>query len=56
MEIMIDTLDDGKVIALLEEHLSEIYAVSPPENVHAQNSAELKSDEVTFFSCCLRMN
>jgi len=54
MEIKLDPLDDGKVIALLEEHLSDMYAMSPPESVHALDIAELKSDEVTFFSCWLQ--
>ncbi|GAL13558.1 histone acetyltransferase HPA2 [Vibrio astriarenae] len=35
MEIKVDDLQDGAVIALLEEHLQDMYAVSPPESVHA---------------------
>ena len=35
MEIKMDNLDGGEVIALLEEHLSDMYATSPPESVHA---------------------
>lgn len=35
MDIKIDDLSGGQVIELLEQHLADIYANSPPENVHA---------------------
>ncbi len=50
MEIIIDSLDGGEVIGLLEEHLADMYATSPPESVHALDVNALKSPEVTFFS------
>ncbi|MDW6004090.1 GNAT family N-acetyltransferase [Vibrio mangrovi] len=50
MEIRIDSLDDGAVIHLLEEHLADMYATSPPESVHALDVASLKATSVTFFS------
>jgi putative acetyltransferase len=51
MEIIIDNLQGGEVIALLEEHLADMYATSPPESVHALDIESLKSPEITFFSC-----
>ncbi|CAM3897351.1 putative N-acetyltransferase YsnE [Vibrio aerogenes CECT 7868] len=51
MEIRIDDLQGGEVIALLEEHLADMYATSPPESVHALDVEALKSPEITFFSC-----
>lgn len=51
MEVIIDDLSSGKVIKLLEEHLSDMYANSPPESVHALDVDSLKSPEITFFSC-----
>ncbi|WP_375749647.1 GNAT family N-acetyltransferase [Vibrio sp. HN007] len=53
MEIKIDDLSGGEVLALLEEHLADMYATSPPESVHALDIDELKSPEITFFSAWL---
>jgi putative acetyltransferase len=50
MEIKIDDLSGGEVIELLEEHLADMYATSPPESVHALDLDGLKSPEITFFS------
>ena len=50
MEIKIDDLSGGEVIELLEEHLADMYATSPPESIHALDLAGLKSPEITFFS------
>lgn len=50
MEIKIDDLSGGEVIELLEEHLADMYATSPPESVHALDIKALKSPEITFFS------
>ncbi|RDL44392.1 GNAT family N-acetyltransferase [Marinomonas piezotolerans] len=50
MEIKIDDLSGGEVIKLLEEHLADMYATSPPESVHALDVNELKSPDITFFS------
>lgn len=50
MEIKIDDLSGGEVIQLLEEHLADMYATSPPESVHALDVESLKSSSVTFFS------
>jgi len=51
MEITIDNLESPEVIALLEEHLADMYATSPPESVHALDVEKLKMPEITFFSC-----
>ncbi|KOO12765.1 acetyltransferase [Vibrio xuii] len=50
MEIKIDDLSGGEVIELLEEHLADMYATSPPESVHALDVDALKSPDITFFS------
>ena len=50
MKIKIDDLSGGEVIRLLEEHLADMYATSPPESVHALDLDALRSPEITFFS------
>tara|TARA_Y100000814_G_scaffold25403_1_gene16791 strand:- start:389 stop:844 length:456 start_codon:yes stop_codon:yes gene_type:complete len=50
MKIIIDDLTGGEVLALLEEHLSDMYATSPPESVHALDVEALKASNITFFS------
>lgn len=50
MDIKTDDLKCGGVIQLLEEHLVDMYATSPPENVHALKIDELKDPKITFFS------
>ncbi|WKD26013.1 GNAT family N-acetyltransferase [Pseudoalteromonas sp. KG3] len=50
MKIIIGDLSSGEVIKLLEEHLADMYATSPPENVHALDVNKLKSPDITFFS------
>ena len=50
MEIKIDDLSGGEVVKLLEEHMSDMLATSPPGSVHALDHAALKSPEITFFS------
>ena len=51
MQIKVDDLIDGEVIALLEEHLADMYATSPPESVHALDTSALKDPAITFYSC-----
>lgn len=50
MQIRIDDLEGGEVLLLLEEHLADMYAVSPPESVHALDVVALKDPAITFFS------
>ncbi len=49
MKIEIDTLQDNAVISLLQAHLKDMYATSPPESVHALDIEALKSADVTFW-------
>lgn len=50
MEIHLDDLSGGEVIALLHEHLADMYATSPPESVHALDVDALKASNIRFFS------
>ncbi|MGR5238786.1 GNAT family N-acetyltransferase [Vibrio alfacsensis] len=50
MKIEVDNLERAQVIALLEEHLQDMYATSPPESVHALDLDKLKAPEVTFWT------
>lgn len=38
------------VLALLQEHLQDMRAQSPPESVHALDASRLKGPDVTFWS------
>ncbi|KUI96992.1 acetyltransferase, gnat family [Vibrio sp. MEBiC08052] len=51
MDIIIDDLSSDAVIKLLEEHLADMYATSPPESAHALDVDGLQSPEITLFSC-----
>ncbi|WP_085299784.1 GNAT family N-acetyltransferase [Cognaticolwellia mytili] len=51
MEIKRDDLAGGEVIRLLEEHLTDMYATSPAESVHALDVDALKDPTITFYSC-----
>ena len=50
MDIRIDDLSGSAVIALLNEHLTDMYRTSPVESVHALDVAGLKHPDITFFS------
>jgi putative acetyltransferase len=50
MQIQIDDLSHPDVLALLSEHLSNMFALSPPESVHALDVSKLKLPEVTFWT------
>ncbi|HHG3103134.1 TPA: GNAT family N-acetyltransferase [Vibrio parahaemolyticus] len=50
MRIEIDDLERPQVLALLEEHLQDMYATSPPESVHALNVSKLKLPSITFWT------
>ncbi|MCR9984517.1 GNAT family N-acetyltransferase [Vibrio diabolicus] len=50
MRIEIDNLERPPVIALLEEHLQDMYATSPPESVHALDVSKLKLPSITFWT------
>ena len=50
MHIEVDDLTRPAIHALLHEHLQSMYALSPPESVHALDLDELRRPDVTFWS------
>ena len=50
VQIRLDDLTGGEVIALLNEHLADMYATSPAESVHALDVDALKASNIRFFS------
>ncbi|EGQ9597825.1 GNAT family N-acetyltransferase [Vibrio parahaemolyticus] len=50
MRIEIDDLERPQVLALLEEHLQDMFATSPPESVHALDVSKLKLPSITFWT------
>ena len=50
MKIIIDDVTHPAVLALLEEHLADMYASSPPESVHALDYGELRGPDMTFWT------
>jgi putative acetyltransferase len=50
MNIEIDDLSRPEIHALLDEHLQNMHAVSPPESVHALDLAKLRQPGITFWS------
>ncbi len=50
MEIKIDPLQDGAVLGLLEAHRREMFQSSPPDCVHALDTAALCAPDLTLWS------
>ena len=50
MQIRLDDVTDPRVMALLEEHLSDMRAISPPESKHALDGAALRAPDVSFWT------
>ena len=50
MKIQPDDLTHPAIHALLNEHLQSMYALSPPESVHALDLEKLRKPEMTFWS------
>ncbi|HEX3836065.1 MAG TPA: GNAT family N-acetyltransferase [Steroidobacteraceae bacterium] len=50
MRIELDDLSRPQIHALLNEHLRNMYEVSPPESVHALDLERLRSAGITFWS------
>ena len=50
MHIRIDDLTGPEVHALLEEHLADMHALSPPESVHALDLSGLRRADITFWT------
>ena len=50
MDIRHDDLTGPEIHALLEEHLADMHAISPPESVHALDLDKLRRPEITFWT------
>ena len=50
MKITTDDLSDPKIALFLEEHITDMKSVSPPESKHALDLDGLRAPEVTFWS------
>ena len=50
MRIEVDDLSRPEIHALLEEHLANMYELSPPEQVFALDLKKLRADDITFWS------
>ena len=50
MKIEIDDLSRPAIHALLNEHLRNMYELSPPESVHALDLEKLRRPDITFWS------
>jgi len=50
MKIKIDNLENPAIDALLNEHLENMYQLSPPESVHALSIEKLRIPEITFWT------
>ena len=50
MEIRVDDLTGVEIVALLQEHLRCMAAVSPPESRHALNLDGLRQPGITFWT------
>ena len=50
MLIEVDDLSRPAVHALLNEHLQNMYELSPPESVHALDLGKLRSPDITFWT------
>lgn len=50
MKIILDDLTHPAIKLLLEEHLADMRATSPPESVHALDLDALKTPDVRFFT------
>ena len=50
MRIEVDDLTRPEVVALLEEHLANMYELSPPEQVFALDLNKLRAPDITFWT------
>src|SRR5580693_4517356 len=50
MRIELDDLSRPQIHALLNEHLRNMYAISPPESVHALDLGRLRSPDISFWT------
>ena len=49
-DIRVDDLRGPEIAALLDEHLAQMRATSPPESVHALDLDRLRLPEITFWT------
>src|SRR3569833_2366366 len=50
MRIDVDDLSRPEIHALLEEHLQNMRAITPPESVHALDLDRLRTPDITFWT------
>lgn len=50
MHIQLDDITHPQVLALLQEHLDDMHAWSPPESVHALDVRKLRAPNISFFT------
>jgi putative acetyltransferase len=50
LRIELDDLSRPDVLALLEEHLRNMYAITPPEHVFAFDASQPRAPDVTFWT------
>jgi putative acetyltransferase len=50
MKIIIDDLTSPKVVDLLQEHITDMQSVSPPESKHALDLQSLRQPDITFWT------
>jgi putative acetyltransferase len=50
MKIKVDDLTGKEIAELLEQHISEMKAISPPESKHALDLEGLRRPEITFWT------
>lgn len=50
MRIQLDDLTGPEIAALLQEHLNDMNAVSPPESKHALDLTALKASDISFWT------
>ncbi|MCC2603856.1 GNAT family N-acetyltransferase [Planctobacterium marinum] len=49
MIIRADDVSDDRVVALLQEHIADMYATSPPESVHTLDLTALTNPDISFW-------
>ena len=54
MRIEIDDVSRPQVLALLEEHLRNMYELTPPEHVFAFDASKLRAPGITVWTACGR--
>ena len=50
MDIRRDDVRGPEIVALLQEHLRDMYRVSPPESVHALDLESLRQPDITLWT------